>query len=108
MPTFSLMPSSTVTLCLGTPLYPPSKPRFALGPITAMVLILLQIERRNAVFVLEQRDGFMRCRERQIAMLVAADHALRLFGIDVWIVEQSHLELPEQHRRNQFIELAIP
>ena len=35
----ALMPSSTVTLCFGTPLYPPSRPRLALGPMTAIVLM---------------------------------------------------------------------
>src|ERR1035441_2033383 len=33
------MPSSTLTSRFGTPLYPPSRLRLALGPITAMVLM---------------------------------------------------------------------
>jgi hypothetical protein len=70
-------------------------------------LDLLEIERREIVFVLEQRDRFMRRGKRQLAMLVAADHAVGLIGIDIGIVEQAHLELPEKHRRNQLVELRF-
>ena len=40
-------------------------------------------------------------------MRVAADDALGLVGIDVGIVEQSELELPEEHRRDQIVELRF-
>ena len=38
---------------------------------------------------------------------VAAHHALGLVGIDVGIVEQAQLEFPEEHRRDQFVELPL-
>ena len=40
-------------------------------------------------------------------MLVATHHLVRFFRIDIWIVEQSHLELPEKHGRNQIVELRF-
>src|SRR5208337_4993031 len=68
---------------------------------------LAQIEWSKSVFVLEQRDGFTCCRQCQTAMLVAANYAPSLFRIYIRVVEQSHLEFPEQHRRNQFFELRF-
>ena len=70
-------------------------------------LDLAHVKRRKAVFVLQQRDRLMRCRQRQPAMLVTTNHALRLCRIDIRIVEQPHLKLPEQHRRNQLFQFLL-
>ena len=72
-----------------------------------MDLIFLQIERRHVVFVLQQRDGFVRSGQSQFAMLLASHHALRFVGIDIRIVEEPHLKLPEKHGRDQLIELRF-
>ena len=67
----------------------------------------VRVERGDLVLVLEQRDGLARGLQRQFAMLVAAHHALGLIGIDIGIVEQPHLELPEEHGRDQLVELLL-
>ena len=38
---------------------------------------------------------------------IAADDSFGLVRIDIWIVEQAHLELPAQHRRNEPVELRL-
>ena len=70
-------------------------------------LELRRVERREVAVVLEQRDRLARGLQRQLAMRVAADDALGLVGIDVRIVEQAQLEFPEQHRRDQLVELRF-
>ena len=66
-----------------------------------------EIERRDVVFVFEQRDGLVRGGKSQFAVGIAADHALSLIGIDIGIVEQAHFELPEKHGRDQFVEIGL-
>ena len=75
--------------------------------MTAMDLDLAQIERREVVLVLQERDGFVRRSQRQVAMFVAADDAIGFVGIDVGRVEEAHLEFPEEHGRDQVIELGF-
>ena len=40
-------------------------------------------------------------------MLLGADHPFRFFRVHVGLVEQAHLEFPQQHRRNELVELRF-
>ena len=65
----------------------------------------VRIQGQQIVPVFQERDGFTRGLQRELAIRVATHNALRLVGIHVRIVEEPHLEFPEQHRRHQFIQL---
>ena len=72
-----------------------------------MVRYLPRSRRRQSAFVLQQRDGLSRGLAGEFAMVVASDDALGHGGIDVRIVEEAEFELPQQHGRDQLVELRF-
>ena len=75
--------------------------------MTAMVFSFAGLSGSKIVFVLEQRDGFARGLQRQLAVRSQPTMRVGFIGINIRIVEQSHLEFPIQHRRDQFVELRF-
>ena len=50
-------------------------------------------------------DKYAKILQRQRRMLLATHDAIGLIGIHKRILKQPHFELPQQHRRDQFVEL---
>ena len=65
------------------------------------------VERGDSSLVLEESNGLERGLQGKLAVGVAADDPGGHGRIDVGIVEEAELEFPEQHRRDEIVELLF-
>src|ERR1043165_160367 len=70
-------------------------------------LKLRRIEREKLILVLEQGNDFTSGLTRNGTMFITTHDTFRLSRINVRIIEEPQFKFPEQHRRNQFVELLF-